>query len=60
MRWASLLLAGALLVGVMVQPARAQEEKEECVCPSRWGRVMVWPQGEWTSVIWAGGRARLG
>ncbi|UCC49782.1 MAG: PDZ domain-containing protein [Gemmatimonadota bacterium] len=61
MRWASLVLAGALLVGVVVvQPARAQEEKEECVCPSRWGRVMVWPQGEWTSVIWAGGRARLG
>jgi len=60
MRWASVVLAGALLIGVPVQPARAQEEREECVCPSPWGRVLVWPQGEWTSVVWAGGRARLG
>lgn len=60
MKWASLVLAGALLVGGVVQPVGAQEEQEECVCPSPWGRVLVWPQGEWTSVIWAGGRPRLG
>ena len=60
MRWASLVLTAALLIGVAVQPARAQEEEEDSVSLFPWGRVLVWPQGEWTAVVWPGGRARLG
>ena len=45
----------------VLEPAFAQEEKEkeECVCPSPWGQVMVWPR-EGGRIMWVGQRAKLG
>jgi S1-C subfamily serine protease len=63
MRWARLLIAGAVLVTGFVQPAPAQEEKEreECVCPERWESVRVFPRtGDHAELMWFGRRARLG
>ncbi len=60
-RWAGMLLAGSLLTLIALEPAAAQEEKEkeECVCPTRWGQVMVMPR-EGARVMWIGQRAKLG
>ncbi|UCF19685.1 MAG: PDZ domain-containing protein [Gemmatimonadota bacterium] len=60
-RWAGMLLAGTLLMVSVLEPAVAQEEKEkeECVCPTPWGQVMVWPR-EGPRVMWLGQRAKLG
>jgi membrane-associated protease RseP (regulator of RpoE activity) len=62
MRLARLLLTGALVLGGLVQPARAQEEKdEECRCPTPWTTLRVLaPEGGLRTLTWIGGRARLG
>jgi membrane-associated protease RseP (regulator of RpoE activity) len=70
MRWVQLLLAGALAMVSVAQPARAQEEEEkekECVCEWRgiatspFSSIQVWPGGgDWSQVAWFGSQPRLG
>ena len=66
MKWAKLLLAGALIwVGiadtVLAQDEKEQEKDVECVCEPEWSGVRVLPRGgNWTTLSFFGGRARLG
>ena len=66
MKWVTLLLAGALIWVGMAGTARAQDEKEEekdveCVCEPGWTALRVLPRGgDWTTLSFFGGRARLG
>lgn len=63
MKWAQLLLAGALLATVVAVPAQAQEERDECECARPWRcRVRILgPHGrDWSEAFWVGRRARLG
>ncbi len=58
MRWSVLLLAVALLIPGLAEPAQAQEERE-CECPPA-GRLRVYTDSEGPHVVWMGQRARLG
>jgi len=67
MKWAKLLLAGALIWVGSADPVRAQDEKEkqekdvECVCEPQWTALRVSPRaGNWATLSYFGNRARLG
>lgn len=60
MKWLNAVLAVGLAASVMVRPAEAQEEREECECPSPHSWIRVWPRGEGMRMLSLDRQARLG
>jgi len=67
MRWVQLVLAGAVVLAGVAEPAWAQEEEKDTLRQWRgivtvpYSGIQVWPgEGNWSQVAWFSSRPRLG